>query len=167
MRSEWQTIHPTLSLIIRILLLLPQATYKPCRCTTCKTLFHKHSTHTIKKACPKPYLMLGANMDHCGRSQKYYRSAIHLTTDLCYDRYLMISIDNTISSQLSGPILQPFTQKLWQRYISMTYGNSSSNQEVRHSPCIFWISATTTTLRLHTTTKQKNKPSPDRQGKDI
>ena len=125
--DQWQTTHFTLSLMTSLLLLLALPTGRPCQCIASKTLFHKHSTQTIKKACHKSGFMMDLNTDHCGRSWKPYRIATDMLLGVGYYLYFLNSIDNTISNEPSDSILQPFTPKLWQRYTNMTSGNFSSN----------------------------------------
>ena len=104
-----------------------------------QTTFHKHSTQTIKKACHKIVSYWFWTRTNAVGVRNLTKATFIWFWWYITIRYLLISIDNTISNQPFGPVLQPFTQKLWQRYISMTFGNPSSNQEVRHSPCTFWI----------------------------
>ena len=63
-----------------------------------QTLFHKHSTQIINKACHNFCLILGSNMEHSSKSYKPYRKASYLITEEHYHWYLLISIDNTIQS---------------------------------------------------------------------
>ena len=101
----------------------------PNHCFT-KTVY----TQTIENKCHVDCYILGTNTDHIGRIQESYQSTNHLVIEVNYHRYLLIFIYNIISNHPSGPISYsgPILYSLI-LYISMTSGNSSSYQEVRHS----------------------------------
>ena len=90
--DQWQTTHFTLSLMTSLLLLLALPTGRPCQCTASKTLFHKHSTQTIKKACHKSGFMMDLNTDHCGRSWKPYRIATDMLLGVGYFCFFWIPL---------------------------------------------------------------------------
>ena len=126
MWSEWQTIHSTLSTYPQHIIITSTVYWQAL-------LMHHLQITVSKREYPNNKRMSATYFAACWARTRTKSTGVRNLTRaplnwlLSYHQYLFIFIDNVISDQPSGPILQPFTQKLWQGYISMTSGNSSSN----------------------------------------
>ena len=115
LRSEWQTIHSTLSAIINLLWSIGS-----------NELPSKHCFLNSTQITSKSYLQLGPNVDYSGTIQESYRNAIQLV-DRRHYWYLLIFHWNSIPNEPSGPSLESYTQKLWQRYVTVVDQRVTNN----------------------------------------